>query len=70
MQTKDQLAHNFSVRAHVPSNDISAAEYKPAYEDTKARMETVFGRRTTRHWPNTPATCSKCYSVTPAVEEQ
>lgn len=69
---EDKLTQTFAgsqVRAHVPSNDTSASDYKPVYEDTKKRMESVFGKRKTQHWPNTPATCSKCYSLTPAIEE-
>lgn len=55
------------MRQHLPSNEITAEGYAPIYHDTKSRMETVFGERKLSHWPEGEQTCSKCYSVTPAV---
>ncbi len=55
------------MRQHVPSNEVTAEGYAPIYHDTKARIETLFGRKTDRHWPAHDQTCSKCYSVTPPV---
>jgi hypothetical protein len=55
------------MRAHVPSNEITAEGYAPIYHDTKLRMEQVFGPRDAAIWPEGEQTCSKCYSVVPAL---
>ncbi len=56
------------IRTHVPSNENTAAGYAPIYHDTRSRMEQVFGTRSEKHWPAGEQTCSKCYSITPAVK--
>jgi hypothetical protein len=55
------------MRGHLPSNEVTAEGYAPIYHDTKTRLEAVFGERSEQHWPAGEATCSKCYSVAPAV---
>ena len=55
------------MRKHVPSNENTAEGYSPIYHDTKSRIEKVFGERESRNWPAGEQTCSRCYSVTPAV---
>ena len=55
------------MRQHVPSNEVTAGHYAPIYHNTRDRMESVFGRRSERLWPDNEDTCSKCYSLTPAV---
>lgn len=55
------------MRQHVPSNENTAEGYAPIYHDTKARLESIFGDKSARHWPAHDQTCSKCYSVTPPV---
>lgn len=55
------------MRNHVPSNELTAEGYAPIYHDTKERMEAVFGRRDEQVWPGGEQTCSKCYSVAPAI---
>ena len=57
------------MRVHVPSNEITAEGYAPIYHSTKSRMEGVFGKRNDHFWPAHEQTCSKCYSITPAVRE-
>jgi hypothetical protein len=46
------------MRKHLPSNEITAEGYAPIYHDTKARMEAIFGKRRTQHWPAGEQTCS------------
>jgi hypothetical protein len=58
------------MRGHVPSNEVTAEGYSPIYHDTKKRMEEVFGERRFSFWPAREQTCSKCYSVAPAVREK
>jgi hypothetical protein len=55
------------MRAHLPPNEVTAKGYAPIYHDTKARLEAIFGTRNEQYWPTGEETCSKCYSVTPAV---
>src|SRR5262245_39784273 len=55
------------MRGHLPSNEVTAEDYAPIYLDTKSRLEQVFGARDERHWPPGEQTCSRCYSVTPAL---
>jgi hypothetical protein len=59
-----------AMRQHVPSNEITAEGYAPVYHDTKRRMEDMFGERKASHWPANEQTCSKCYSVTPALTKK
>ena len=56
-----------AMRTHVPSNENTAEGYAPIYHDTKSRLESVFGPRSEKVWPAGEQTCSKCYSVAPAV---
>lgn len=55
------------MRGHLPSNEVTAEGYSPIYQDTKARLEAIFGARNDQHWPAGEQTCSNCYSVAPAV---
>lgn len=58
------------MRIHVPSNENTDEAYAPIYHDTKDRMEAIFGPRSGQTWPKGERTCSKCYSVAPAVAAQ
>lgn len=58
------------MRTHLPSNEVTDAGYAPIYHDTKDRLEAVFGPRSDQHWPAGERTCSKCYSVAPAVASE
>lgn len=55
------------MRAHLPANETDSQNYLPLYQETRRRMEDLFGARAVDTWPLTDDTCSKCYSVTPAV---
>ncbi|KZR75470.1 hypothetical protein PMIT1323_01761 [Prochlorococcus marinus str. MIT 1323] len=55
------------MRTHVPSNENTSEGYAPIYYATKARFESIFGKRDLKVWPAGEQTCSDCYSVTPAL---
>jgi hypothetical protein len=55
------------MRGHVPATEETGDAFAPVYKETKARIEAVFGARSDRFWPENDQTCSKCYSVAPAV---
>jgi hypothetical protein len=55
------------MRSHVPSTEVTAEGYAPIYHETRDRLEAIFGPRSEQVWPAGEATCSKCYSVAPAI---
>ncbi|WP_406186212.1 hypothetical protein [Streptomyces sp. NBC_01006] len=55
------------MRGHIASNENTGSAGASVYHQTRDRMDQVFGARDTRMWPSGEDTCSKCYSVTPAI---